>query len=214
MSNFASFQVARVASMISELFLFSLYDLPFPSEIHQNKNLPLRQIHLFEVPVFQDFLVNSVCDFYICTDRELILPSRCLDLSLEVSRLSGLRSNFYLAAHWPASSVLKLCDLRLTRIGFVSRCHTHRHNHRTAVLPPANLWHVALFISEISPKTTCSCTFCLGFFQNFWTLGGVFSAVLLNFKIWIFGDSVVGGIGDSSSWISVWEHGSCLNESR
>ena len=133
MSNFASFQVARVASMISELFLFSLYDLPFPSEIHQNKNLPLRQIHLFEVPVFQDFLVNSVCDFYICTDRELILPSRCLDLSLEVSRLSGLRSNFYLAAHWPASSVLKLCDLRLTRIGFVSRCHTHRHNHRTAV---------------------------------------------------------------------------------
>ena len=162
MSNFASFQVARVASMISELFLFSLYDLPFPSEIHQNKNLPLRQIHLFEVPVFQDFLVNSVCDFYICTDRELILPSRCLDLSLEVSRLSGLQLLF------GGPSVLKLCDLRLTRIGFVSRCHTHRHNHRTAVLPPANLWYVALFISEISPKTMCSK------FLNAW--GGLFGS--------------------------------------
>ena len=201
MSNFASFQVARVASMISELFLFSLYDLPFPSEIHQNKNLPLRQIHLFEVPVFQDFLVNSVCDFYICTDRELILPSRCLDLSLEVSRLSGLQllfggslAGFVRAqAVWPSHNADWICSVIIIARPF---------------------GYVALFISEISPKTTCSCTFCLGFFQNFWTLGGVFSAVLLNFKIWIFGDSVVGGIGDSSSWISVWEHGSCLNESR
>ena len=119
MSNFASFQVARVASMISELFLFSLYDLPFPSEIHQNKNLPLRQIHLFEVPVFQDFLVNSVCDFYICTDRELILPSRCLDLSLEVSRLSGLQflfggslAGFVRAqAVWPSHNADWICSV-------------------------------------------------------------------------------------------------------